>query len=237
MEERLQKHISAAGICSRRRAEELILAGRVLVNGRTATLGERADPKRDEIVVDGKKLSGDTGEKIYILLNKPRGYVTTLRDERGRRTVAELVSDCGARLYPVGRLDMNSEGLLLLTNDGDFANRVAHPACEIDKEYHVSVSGDLDAAMTVLLSPMELDGRPVDKPKVTVLQDRGGEGLLSVVIHEGRNRQVRRMCDLAGLQVRRLVRVREGALTLGSLKRGQWRRLTRDEAERVFRRL
>ena len=233
MTERLQKIISAAGICSRRRAEELICSGQVLVNGRTASLGDRADPEQDKILVEGRPLHRSL-DKVYIMLNKPRGYVTTLQDERGRRTVAELVADCGARVYPVGRLDMDSEGLLLLTNDGEFANQVMHPACEIDKEYHVRVTGDMDAGLTVLLSPMELDGRPVVQPKVTVLQDNGGEGVLSVTIHEGRNRQVRRMCDLAGLKVRRLVRVREGALTLGKLKRGQWIRLTRAQAVLVF---
>lgn len=233
MKERLQKILSAGGIASRRRAEELILAGRVTVNGITASLGDRADPADDEIRVDGKEIS--IGEKVYIMLNKPRGYVTTASDERGRRKVTDLVTDCGQRVFPVGRLDMNTEGLLILTNDGAYANRVTHPSKEIEKEYHLSVVGDIDAALSILLSPMELDGRPIKKPVVEVISDEGGSGKISITIREGRNRQIRRMCELAGLEVKRLKRVREGNLSLGSLKSGKWRRLTGSEAESVLR--
>ena len=145
MEERLQKLLSAAGVCSRRTAETYLIAGRVTVNGQTAHLGQRADPDRDEILVDGRPLA-PRAEAVYILLNKPRGYVSTLSDERGRRTVAELVADCGSRVYPVGRLDLDSEGLLLLTNDGAWAQHLLHPKHEVEKTYHVSVFGPVAGA-------------------------------------------------------------------------------------------
>ena len=234
MEERLQKIISARGITSRRKAEEMIERGRVTVNGERAFLGDKADPELDEIAVDGKIITGKS-DLVYIMLNKPRGYVTTVKDERGRKTVMELVEDAGTRVYPVGRLDMASEGLLIFTNDGDFANRLMHPSHQVEKEYVVRVDGDVDAGLTVLLSPMELDGKPVKKPKVEVLEDRGGSGTLSIVIHEGRNRQVRRMCEQAGFKVKRLIRVREGELSLGRLRRGEWRTLDKDELELLLR--
>ena len=224
MEERIQKILSAAGLASRRRAEEYLSAGRVTVNGRTAALGEKADPKQDDIRLDGKPVR-PAGAHTYLMLYKPRGYVTTLSDERGRRTVAQLVSGCGARVWPVGRLDLDSEGLLLLTDDGALTQRLIHPSHEVEKEYHVRVEGDVAAALPVLRGPMELDGIPLHPARVEEL----GPGLLSVVIHEGRNRQVRRMCAAAGLRVRRLKRVREGALRLGTLPPGKWRRLTAEE--------
>lgn len=234
MEERLQKIISARGITSRRKAEEMIERGRVTVNGERAFLGDKADPELDEIAVDGKIIT-EKSDLVYIMLNKPRGYVTTVKDERGRKTVMELVKDAGTRVYPVGRLDMASEGLLIFTNDGDFANRLMHPSHQVEKEYIVRVDGDVDAGLTVLLSPMELDGKPVKKPKVEVIEDRGSSGMLSIVIHEGRNRQVRRMCEQAGLKVKRLIRVREGELSLGRLRRGEWRTLDKDELELLLR--
>ena len=224
MEERIQKILSAAGLASRRRAEEYLSAGRVTVNGRTAALGEKADPKQDDIRLDGKPVR-PAGAHTYLMLYKPRGYVTTLSDERGRRTVAQLVSGCGARVWPVGRLDLDSEGLLILTDDGELTQRLIHPSHEVEKEYLVWVNGDIPAALPVLRGPMELDGVPLSPAQV----ERAGEGILSVTIHEGRNRQVRRMCAAAGLQVTRLRRVREGALTLGELKPGRWRVLSREE--------
>lgn len=224
MEERLQKILSAHGICSRRAAETWLAAGRVTVNGRPAAAGEKADPDKDDIRVDGKPLKGP-GRRTYLLLNKPRGYVTTLSDEKGRRTVADLVKDCGARVWPVGRLDLDSEGLLILTDDGELTQRLLHPSHEVEKEYLVWVKGDIPAALPVLRGPMELDGVPLSPARV----EPAGEGILSVTIHEGRNRQVRRMCAQAGLQVTRLRRVREGALTLGELKPGRWRRLSPSE--------
>ena len=226
MEERIQKILSAAGLASRRRAEEYLSAGRVTVNGRTAVLGEKADPKQDDIRLDGKPVR-PAGAHTYLMLYKPRGYVTTLSDERGRRTVAQLVSGCGARVWPVGRLDLDSEGLLLMTDDGDFTQRLIHPSHQVEKEYLVTVEGDVDRALPVLSGPMELDGVPLSPAKVGVLSREGAaRARLSVVIHEGRNRQVRRMCALAGLEVKRLKRVRESDLTLGGLRPGEWRRLT-----------
>ena len=224
MEERLQKILSAHGICSRRAAETWLAAGRVTVNGRPAAAGEKADPDKDDVRVDGKPLKGPD-RRTYLLLNKPRGYVTTLSDEKGRRTVADLVKDCGARVWPVGRLDLDSEGLLILTDDGELTQRLLHPSHEVEKEYLVWVKGDIPAALPVLRGSMELDGVPLSPAKV----ERAGEGILSVTIHEGRNRQVRRMCAQAGLQVTRLRRVREGTLTLGELKPGRWRRLSPSE--------
>ena len=224
MEERLQKLISARGIASRRTAEGYIEAGRVTVNGRVAQLGDRADPERDLVAVDGVPL-GRTGDHTYLVLHKPRGYVTTLSDERGRPTVADLVAGCGARVWPVGRLDLDSEGLLILTDDGDLTHFLTHPSNEKEKEYHISVTGDMAVALPILTGPMELDGIPLAPARV----ERLGEERLSVTIHEGRNRQVRRMCALAGLAVKRLVRVREGSLALGTLKPGAWRHLSAEE--------
>lgn len=234
MEERLQKILSAAGVASRRTAEAYIEAGRVRVNGRPARLGDRADPERDRIEVDGKPLRR-AGKRTYLMLHKPRGYVTTLSDEKGRPTVAQLVRDCGVRVWPVGRLDLDSEGLLLLTDDGDLTNRLIHPSHEVEKEYHVLVTGDAGRALPILRGPMELDGVALHPARVELLGRDGGESLLSVVIHEGRNRQVRRMCALAGLRVRRLRRVREGAVELGGLKPGRWRPLTEGEIRSLYR--
>lgn len=233
MEERLQKLLSAAGVCSRRTAEEYIAAGRVTVNGRVARIGEKADPEKDAVLVDGKPL-GQGEERIWLMLHKPRGYVTTLSDEKGRRTAAELVADCGVRVWPVGRLDLNSEGLLLFTNDGEGTNRLLHPSHEVEKEYHVTVAGDVAAALPILSGPLELDGQPLAPAEVRLINSTPEGGVLSVVIHEGKNRQVRRMCALAGLEVRRLVRVREGSLALGTLPSGKWRFLTTMETEDLF---
>ena len=224
MEERLQKLLSAAGVCSRRRAEEYILAGRVSVNGRRAGLGDRADPARDRIEVDGVSLAAPRTH-TYIVLNKPRGYVTTMSDEKGRKTVAELVADCPARVWPVGRLDLDSEGLLLLTDDGALTQRLTHPSHAVEKEYRVRVSGDVDGALSVLSAPIRDGGEELTADRV----ERRGPCELTVVIHQGKNRQVRRMCAAAGLKVDRLRRVREGALLLGGLRPGQWRYLTRQE--------
>ena len=228
MEERLQKILSACGIASRRAAEGYITAGRVTVNGQVAGLGDKADPERDEILVGGRPVRREE-KRTYVLLHKPRGYVTTLSDEKGRKTVAQLVEGCGARVWPVGRLDLDSEGLLLLTDDGDLTHRLIHPSHEVEKEYRVRVRGDVDAALPVLTGPMELDGQALRPARVRVLNRTPGGGTLSITIHEGKNRQVRRMCAAAGLEVAALKRVREGTLTLGGLKPGEWRRLTREE--------
>ncbi|WP_295858875.1 pseudouridine synthase [uncultured Oscillibacter sp.] len=230
MEQRLQKLIAAAGLCSRRRAEEWLEAGRVTVNGRAARVGDKADPERDDVRLDGAPLQRQA-HSVCILLNKPRGYVTTLSDERGRPTVAELVRGVPERVYPVGRLDMDSEGLLLLTNDGALTQRLLHPSFRIDKTYEVDVSGFQPDSAAVLSAVRELDGESVSPAQVTVLSRSGERARLSVVIHEGKNRQIRRMCAQCGLTVRRLRRVQEHTLTLGSLPPGKWRYLTREELD------
>ncbi len=228
MTERLQKILSARGIASRRGAEELIKAGHVTVNGKTAQLGESADPDTDTILVDGKPLPSPE-KPVYIMLHKPRGYVTTLSDEKGRPDVSQLVSGCGVRVYPVGRLDMDSEGLLLLTNDGAFAQRMMHPSHNVDKTYEVWVKGFHEAATALLSRPIELDGYRIRKPQVWLVRRGEGTAKYVVTIHEGRNRQVRRMCEAAGMTVTRLRRIKEGSLSLGELPLGAWRYLTDEE--------
>ena len=228
MTERLQKILSSRGLCSRRKAEEWITAGRVSVNGAVGALGDSADPEVDVIRVDGKELP-KPDDFVYIMLNKPRGYVTTLSDEKGRPNAAQLV-DCGKRVYPVGRLDMDSEGLLLFTNDGEFANRLMHPKHEVNKTYRVLVERYSEEKLEKLKLPIELDGYQIRKPDVKLLRTRErGQAQILVTIHEGRNRQVRRMCDAAGMNVLRLQRIGEGKLKLGDLPLGKWRHLTREE--------
>ena len=228
MQARLQKILSQRGVASRRKAEELLKAGRVTCNGRVCGLGDSADPDTDEILLDGKPLPTG-GAYIYLMLHKPRGYVTTLSDEKGRKTAASLVADCGIRVYPVGRLDMDSEGLLLFTNDGEFANLLMHPRHLIDKTYRVTVTGFTPPALMKLARPVELDGYRIQPPGITLENAAGDKATILVTIHEGRNRQVRRMCALAGLTVQRLVRIREGKLSLGTLKCGTWRYLSEEE--------
>lgn len=229
MQERIQKLISAAGLMSRRAAEQALSDGRVTVNGALASLGDKADVDIDEIRVDGKLLPS-TEKKLYIMLNKPKGYVCTLKDEKGRRNVTDLVKELGQRVYPVGRLDMYSEGLLLLTNDGAFANRVMHPSHNICKTYLTWVEGeDIGLSMEYLRYPMEIDGYVISPAEVELYELYSGGAVLSITIHEGRNRQVRKMCDMVGLKVKRLLRVREGGLELGELKSGTWRHLTENE--------
>ena len=230
--ERLQKILSARGLASRRAAEEWIKAGRVTVNGKTAALGDTADADTDEICVDGNPLPRQEG-LVYLVLHKPRGYVTTLHDEKGRPDAAQLVADCGARVYPVGRLDMDSEGLLLFTNDGAFANRLMHPSHQVEKTYEVQVSGYAAEKLTLLRRPIVLDGYRIAPPEVRLLSRAGDKAWVQVVIHEGRNRQVRRMCQAAGLTVLRLKRTREGDLRLGDLPLGKWRSLTEAEIENL----
>ena len=231
MTQRLQKILSERGVASRRASEALISAGRITVNGRVAVLGDSADPETDEILLDGQPLP-NRQKTVYIMLNKPRGFVTTLSDEKGRKTVTELV-DCGLRVYPVGRLDMDSEGLLLLTSDGEFANAMMHPKHEVNKTYEVWVTGYHEAATALLTRPVTLDGYTIRKPEVKCLWADGKKAKFLVTIHEGRNRQVRRMCELAGMTVTRLRRVAEGSLQLGDLPLGQWRYLTEEELARL----
>ena len=228
MRQRLQKILSARGVASRRRAEEMIQHGQVMVNGIAASLGDSADPETDEIRVNGQLLPGGQ-QSVYILLNKPRGYVTTLSDEKGRPNAAQLVADCGIRVYPVGRLDMDSEGLLLFTNDGAFANALTHPKQEVEKVYEVWVSGYYPGGEEKMSRPIVLDGYRIRPPKVTLLSVREAKAKLRVTIHEGRNRQIRRMCESAGMRCTRLKRIQEGNLLLGDLPSGHWRYLTPEE--------
>ena len=231
MTDRLQKILSARGVASRRRAEEMIAAGRVTCNGRVCVLGDSADPDVDTILIDGNALP-EAENRIYIMLHKPRGYVTTLSDEKGRKNAAQLVTDCGQRVYPVGRLDMDSEGLLLFTNDGDFANHLMHPKHEVKKVYRVTVTGFTEEAMAALEKPIVLDGYKIRKPDVSKIRSGAdGKAELLVTIHEGRNRQVRRMCAAAGMDVVRLVRIAEGPVQLAKLPLGKWRHLTEAEVE------
>ena len=229
MKERIQKLMAQAGLCSRRAAEQIIRAGGVTVNGRPASLGDTADPARDKILVHGKPLRR-AEEKVYLMLNKPRGYVTTLKDERGRKTVRQLVAGCHARVYPVGRLDADSEGLLLMTNDGDLTLSLTHPSHEAGKTYLVSVRGDL-ARLPELEQPMDIDGYTV-RPAKVYIRDQASptEAHIEMTIHEGRNRQIRKMCEKCGLDVRRLKRVAVGELHLDpKLAPGKWRMLTPEE--------
>ena len=229
MAQRIQKILSERGVCSRRKAEAYIMEGRVTVNGLPANLGDTADPDVDMILLDGNPLPS-TQKPAYIMLYKPRGYVTTLSDEKGRKNAAELVADCGVRVYPVGRLDMDSEGLLIFTNDGEFANLLMHPKHEVNKTYLVTVTDFTAEKLEKLSLPVELDGYLIKKPAVKLVRTlSGNRAVLSVTIHEGRNRQVRRMCDLAGMGVARLTRISEGAVKLGDLKSGTWRYLTDTE--------
>lgn len=228
MTERIQKLMAAAGLCSRRTAEEWIAAGRVIVNGRIARVGDKADPDRDTVLVDGSPLRG-AAQHVYLMLHKPRGYVTTLSDERGRRTAAELVADCGTRVYPVGRLDRDSEGLLLFTNDGQLTHALLHPSHQVDKTYIVSVTGAEDGSAARLAAVDKLDGESIAPAQVEELHRSGTAAEYRVVIHQGKKRQIRRMCAAAGLEVTRLCRVAEGGLRLGGLPPGKWRYLTEEE--------
>ena len=228
MKERLQKILSAAGVCSRRAAEGYLTAGRITVNGETAQLGQQADPETDDIRVDGVPLDREP-ETVYLMLNKPRGYVTTVSDEQGRKTVMDLLTGIHTRIYPVGRLDRDSEGLLLLTNDGALTQRLLHPSHEVSKEYHVTVSGPVEHAAENLRRIRDVAGMAIRPAEVQMLRREGNRAELRIVIHEGRNRQIRRMCARCGLEVLRLQRVREHCLELGTLPLGQWRYLTAAE--------
>lgn len=234
MEQRLQKLIADSGLMSRRKAETLIAAGRVRVNGNTANLGDVADLREDIIEVDGVRLK-KAPEKVYLMLHKPRGFVTTLSDEQGRKTVADLLADCPTRVYPVGRLDYYSEGLLLLTNDGQLANRLMHPRNQIDKVYLLWVSGYYDGAENKLRQPVTIDGYRISPPGVRLCSRSGDSARLEVTIHEGRNRQIRKMCEIASLRVTRLCRIAEGPLRLGKLPKGKWRYLQSEEVEQLAR--
>lgn len=225
---RLQKFFTECGVLSRRAAEEEIKAGNVTVNGVVAGLGDKVDPISDVVHLRGKLLEYPNREHIYIMLHKPRGYLTSMRDDRGRKCVSELVSDVGARVYPIGRLDLNSEGLLLLTDDGELANLLTHPKHSIGKLYNVSVRGEItQQTLETLRAPMTIDGYRTKGADVELAEKFEGGGKLKIVLYEGRNRQIRKMCEQVHLHVSRLCRVQIGEIRLGGLALGKWRFLDR----------
>lgn len=228
---RIQKIISDSGRCSRRKAEELIAAGLVTVNGRPCSLGDKADPMNDLIRVEGEEIAAERAEKRYIMLNKPRGYVTSMADEMGRKIASDLLTDVHERVYPVGRLDRNSEGLLIFTNDGEFANDIMHPSRHVSKTYRVTIDGMVnEGQLSQLMSGVELDDGVKTLPcTVEVLSEAPDRTVLRFVIKEGRNRQIRRMCSAVGLEVGRLRRTAVGGVKLGMLKPGEYRDLTKEE--------
>lgn len=230
---RLQKYMSENGIASRRKSEEMILAGKVKVNGRLASLGDKVDPIRDKIVVSGKRVVRNK-TKMYIMLHKPRGYVTTMSDELGRKCVSELVQDAGVRLFPVGRLDRNSEGLLLMTNDGAFSNMLTHPSRHVAKVYRVTVREQVkDEHLAKLTEGIMLDGSKTLPCDVHVIDRGENRTVLNVVLYEGRNRQIRRMCEAVGLTVIRLKRTEIAGVRLGMLPQGKWRELNEKEMQHL----
>lgn len=235
---RLQKYFTDCGIMSRRAAEAEIAAGNVTVNGVTAEIGLKIDPDVDIVIWNGNRIENGASHRTYIMLNKPMGYVTTMSDEKGRKIAAELVSDVGSRVYPVGRLDMYSEGLLLFTDDGELANKLTHPSHSIPKHYLVKVKGELSREqMKVMTSDMELDGYKLRPIEARIIKngetDRFGElySTLRITLYEGRNRQIRQMCEKSDIVVMRLKRIAIGNIKLGPLESGKWRHLTDEEVE------
>lgn len=230
---RLQKHLSECGIASRRKAEELIAAGKVKINGHIAEIGAKVDPKRDKVTVRGKAVV-PVNEKVYIMLNKPRGFVTTMSDELGRKTVSDLVADAGNRIFPVGRLDRDSEGLLIMTNDGDFANKLTHPSSHVNKTYRVTVKGVAEEEQLLRMKEgIVLDGRKTLPCDCFVAERKPDRTVLIFVLNEGRNRQIRRMCEEVGLEVLRLKRTEIAGVKLGMLSQGKWRPLNEREMRRL----
>ncbi len=230
---RLQKHLSQCGIASRRKAEELITQGKVRVNGRIASLGDKVDPKRDKVSVNGKT-AVTVNEKVYIMLHKPRGFVTTMKDEQDRKCVNDLVKNVGVKVFPVGRLDRNSEGLLIMTNDGELANQLTHPSSYVNKTYRVTVKGEVsEEKIEKMASGILLDGRKTLPCDVFIIERKEDRTVLGFIIHEGRNRQIRRMCEAVGLDVLRLKRTEIAGVKLGMLKQGDWRNLNDRELNRL----
>lgn len=230
---RLQKHLSECGIVSRRKAEELIAAGKVKINGHIAEIGSKVDPKRDKVTVRGRAVV-PVNEKVYIMLNKPRGFVTTMSDELGRKTVSDLVADAGNRIFPVGRLDRDSEGLLIMTNDGDFANKLTHPSSHVNKTYRVTVKGAAEEEQLLKMKEgILLDGRKTLPCDCFVAERKPDRTVLIFVLNEGRNRQIRRMCEAEGLEVLRLKRTEIAGVKLGMLPQGKWRPLNEREMRRL----
>lgn len=238
MQERLQKFISDSGVMSRRAAEREITAGRVTVNGVPAVIGQKVDPAKDHVAINGKPVQPRRAAVgyTYIMLNKPAGYVTTMSDDKGRRCVAELVEDVGCRVYPVGRLDYDSEGLLLLTDDGELTNRLTHPSHGIAKIYHVKIRGEITPGeLAALRAPMTIDGYEIKPVSTEIVKRAEGFTTLRMELSEGRNRQIRKMCEQCELEVLKLRRIAVGELTLGDIRPGKWRHLTRSQVKYLKR--
>lgn len=235
MQDRIQKVIAQSGYCSRRKAEELIAARKVKVNGHPALIGQKVDPNRDVITVNDERIWYDRKkEQLYLMMYKPRGYITTTSDEKGRRCVMDLLPDLETRVYPIGRLDVNSEGLLLFTSDGTFANDMMHPSRHVSKTYRVTVRQDVtDEIAAELSAGVYIDGRKTAPAEVRILTKEEGRVVMEVVIREGRNRQVRKMCEAVGLEVARLKRTAIGPLRLGMLKPGEVRQLSKEELRAI----
>ena len=232
---RLQKFFTDQKIMSRRSAEKVIEAGNVKINGKTAKLGDKVDPQNDTVEFNGKIIENNTLSKKYIMLNKPIGYVSTVSDEKGRKCVLDLVRDVGERVYPVGRLDMFSDGLLIMTNDGELANRLTHPKNGITKKYSVLIKGEISPeALRTLTSPMDIDGYKIRTVGVHIVSVKNGNTNAIFTLHEGRNRQIRKMCEKCSLTVMRLTRIAIGSLKLGSLEKGKWRELTSAEIDYLY---
>lgn len=236
-EVRLQKFMAEQGVASRRKSEDLIRAGKVKVNGHVAEIGMKINPRKDLVTVGKQKLTNvKNRKKVYVMLNKPRGYVTTVSDELGRKTVMDLLPDFGCRIYPVGRLDKDSEGLLLLTNDGSFTNCMIHPSHEYAKVYRVTVRPSVnDDILYNLRNGIEIDGRMTAPCDVTVLTEQENRVVLEFILHEGRNRQIRKMCESQGLEVARLKRISIGPIKLGMLKQGDYRELSEQDVKKLLR--
>lgn len=231
---RLQKYLADCGVASRRKSEELIAQGKVRVNGKVAQIGDKVDPKKDDITVSGRKIVRSKNY-TYIMLHKPRGYITTMSDEMGRKCVAELVKDVGERVYPVGRLDRESEGLLLMTNDGEFANAMTHPTKHVPKTYRVTVRPSItEDQLTALTKGIMIDDRMTAPAEVRVLTKEEGRVVLEIILYEGRNRQIRKMCEALGLEVARLKRTAVGSVKLGMLPQGKWRELKDEEVHKLM---
>lgn len=231
---RLQKFLSQAAVASRRKSEELISQGKVRVNGRVAGLGDKVSPRHDTVTVSGKKIVVSR-KHYYVMLHKPRGFITTMEDEMGRKCVAQLVSDVGARVYPVGRLDKESEGMLIMTNDGEFANFMTHPSKHVPKTYRVTIRPSVsNEQLDQMRDGMEIDGKLTAPADVHVIEKQDNRVVLEVILYEGRNRQIRRMCEELGLEVARLKRTAVGTIKLGMLPQGKWRDLTDDEVHKLM---